>query len=110
MSENSGSPLAVIIAKAERGEFLEAEREACAYLDRHPDEEMAWSALGYSQLQQRRVREAAATYREVVTRFPDNPLHWNNLGTAKRQNGELREAEEAYAKALQLQPDNPQDR
>lgn len=108
MSENLGPLLAEIVAKAERGEFPQAEREARAYLDWHPDEEMAWSVLGYSQLQQRRVHEAVATYQEVVKRFPGNPLHWNNLGTAKRHSGELREAEAAYAKALQLQPDNPQ--
>ena len=102
------SQLAEIVAKAERGEFARAERAARDYLDRRPGEEMAWSVLGYSQLRQRRTREAAATYLQAARRFPENPLHWNNLGTARRQSGEMREAEEAYAKALRLQPDNPQ--
>jgi Flp pilus assembly protein TadD len=102
------SQLAEIVAKAERGEFARAGRAARDYLDRRPGEEMAWSVLGYSQLRQRRTREAAATYLQAARRFPENPLHWNNLGTARRQSGEMREAEEAYAKALRLQPDNPQ--
>ncbi|TAN06059.1 MAG: sulfotransferase family protein [Rhodanobacteraceae bacterium] len=108
MSENLSGPLDALVAKAERGEFLQAECAARDYLARRPDDEMAWSVLGYSQLQQRRVSEAAETYQEIVKRFPGNPLHWNNLGTARRQNGELHDAEKAYAKALQLQPDNPQ--
>lgn len=108
MPPNLRSQLAELVAKAERGEFSQAERGARDYLGRQPGEELAWDVLGYSQLQQRRTREAAATYEEAVRRFPGNPLYWNNLGTAKRQSGELREAEEAYAKALQLQPDNPQ--
>ena len=108
MSLDLRSQLADLYAKAERGEFSQAEREAREYLDRQPDEEVAWNVLGYSQLQQRHMREAAATYQEAVKRFPGNPLYWNNLGTARRQSGELREAEEAYAKALQLQPGNPQ--
>ncbi len=106
MSDNSKPVLAEIVAVAQRGEFSQAERAARDYIDRQPGNEMAWSVLGYSLLQQRRVDEAVATYRELVKRFPDNPLHWNNLGTAKRQKGDFREAEEAYAKALQLQPDS----
>lgn len=106
MSENLSATLAEIIAKAERGDFSQAENAAREYIDKRPDEEMAWSAMGYSQLQQRRLREAIATYQEMVNRFPDNPMNWNNLGTAMRHNGDLQKAEEAYAKALELRPRN----
>lgn len=108
MSDNSRSSIADIVAMAERGAFPQAEKEARDYLVRRPGEEMAWSVLGFSLLQQRRVHEAAETYQQVIARFPGNALHWNNLGTAKRQDGDLRGAEEAYAKALQLQPDTPE--
>lgn len=106
----SASPLptvAQLVAQAESGAFVQAERNARAYLDRHPGEEMAWSVLGLSLLQQGHAREAAVTYRQATRRFPSNPLHWNNLGTAARQDGQLREAEQAYERALQLQPDSP---
>lgn len=108
MSGHFQSSIEDIVAMVERGSFVQAEREARAYLDRQPAEEMAWSALGFSLLNQNRASQAAEVYQQATRRFPDNPLHWNNLGTASRQDGKLREAEQAYVKALQLQPDNPQ--
>lgn len=108
MSGHFQSSIEDIVAMVERGSFVQAEREARAYLDRQPAEEMAWSALGFSLLNQNRAGQAAEVYQQATRRFPGNPLHWNNLGTASRQDGKLREAEQAYVKALQLQPDNPQ--
>lgn len=108
MRDNPARSIADIVAKVEHGEFALAEQEARDYLGRQPDEEMAWSVLGFSLLQQGRTREAAATYAEASRKFPGNPLHWNNLGTAQRQGGQLREAEAAYLRAVQLHPDNPQ--
>ena len=108
MRDNPARSIADIVATAEHGEFAMAEQEARAYLGRQPDDELAWSVLGFSLLQQGRAREAAAAYEEASRKFPGNPLHWNNLGTARRQSGRLREAEAAYVRALQLQPDNSQ--
>ena len=108
MSGDSETATSNMVALAERGAFGEAERAARECVTRRPDEELAWSVLGFSLLQQQRVREATEIYQQAATRFPGNPLHWNNLGTAMRRNGQLREAEQAYARALQLQPDNPQ--
>ena len=108
MSGDSETATLNMVALAERGAFGEAERAARECVTRQPDEEQAWSVLGFSLLQQRRTREAAEIYQQAAARFPGNPLHWNNLGTAMRRNGQLRDAEQAYAKALQLQPDNPQ--
>src|SRR6185312_10009317 len=107
MRDNPARSIADIVATAEHGEFAMAEQEARAYLGRQPDDELAWSVLGFSLLQQGRAHEAAAAYEEASRKFPGNPLHWNNLGTACRQSGRLREAEAAYVRALQLQ-DNPQ--
>jgi len=108
MCDDSETATSNMVALAERGAFSEAERAARECVTRQPDEELAWSVLGFSLLQQQRTREATETYQQAAKRFPGNPLHWNNLGTAMRRNGQLRDAEQAYAKALQLQPDNPQ--
>ncbi|MBU6476428.1 MAG: sulfotransferase [Xanthomonadaceae bacterium] len=108
MSGDSETATSNMVALAERGAFGEAERVARECVTRQPDEEQAWSVLGFSLLQQQRAREAAEIYQQAAARFPGNPVHWNNLGTAMRRNGQLRDAEQAYARALQLQPDNPQ--
>lgn len=108
MPDTSPPSIADITDVLNQGWLVEAERMARDYLRREPGQEMAWSILGFSLLQQKRPLEAVKAYLQATMRFPGNPQHWNNLGTARRQEGLFREAEEAYAEALRLQPDNPQ--
>jgi predicted O-linked N-acetylglucosamine transferase (SPINDLY family) len=68
----------------------------------------AWNEQGIKLIEQGRLHEALASFREAVHLRPDNAEALNNLGAALKLQEQFDEAIARYRKALQLKPDFPE--
>ncbi len=59
-------------------------------------------------MEQRRLEEAAASYRQALRLKPDYAEAHNNLGVVLKELGQLDEAVASYQQALRLKPDYAQ--
>ncbi len=69
-----------------------------------PEDVTLHLALGNAYAMNRRLREAADQYKEVLRIYPESKSALNNLGSVYRAMGKSNEALEAYRKALKLDP------
>ena len=69
-----------------------------------PEDVTLHLALGNAYAMNRRLREAAAQYKDVLRIYPESKSALNNLGSVYRAMGKQNEALEAYRKALKLDP------
>jgi arylsulfatase A-like enzyme/Flp pilus assembly protein TadD len=82
--------------------------EAIAIADeiirRNPENVRAFSVRGQALLTQKRYREAAIAFEEVVTRSPTIAIHRCDLGLSLSGAGEPAKAEAEWRKAIELEP------
>lgn len=69
-----------------------------------PEDVTLHLALGNAYAMNRRLREAADQYKEVLRIYPESKSALNNLGSVYRAMGKPNEALEAYRKALKVDP------
>lgn len=87
------------------GQLALAEIQATALSARYPKSPAVLNLLGMCQQGQGKLREAAATFRRILTLDPGiAELHFN-LGAIHTQLNDAKAAMASYRKALQLKPD-----
>ncbi|MEP7156941.1 MAG: tetratricopeptide repeat protein [Betaproteobacteria bacterium] len=93
------SHLATLFSKSRFSEMEQAARELCA---QHPDNGLAWKALGTALAAQGREADAIVPMEEAVSLLPDDVEAHVSLGIALRDLGRLDDAAAIYRRALQL--------
>jgi len=86
------------------GELVRALSELESYLDRYPQDDLAWTIMGNLLEDKNLDNEAELAYQEALRLNPDNFQATNALGVIHRKKGDYDKAMEFYQKALVLQP------
>ena len=85
-------------------DYQAAETRYKAAIAANPAKPRAYHRLGYLYLNQQRLDEAIAQFREYVRYAPDDPNSHDSLGEALLEKGAYDEALQEYAKALAMNP------
>ncbi len=98
-----------VVGEAKRlighNEFAKARDMLEPWLETHPDDGSAWSALGAAEFSLGNLEKARGATEKATLLRPDNALDWCNLGTTLRKSGLYEQAETAQRCALELDPD-----
>jgi len=86
------------------GQFHSAETQALALLAQYPKSLGLLNLLGMSQQAQGKLRDAAASFRKMLSLDPNVAEIHFNLGAINTELGDLKAALACYRKALQLKP------
>ena len=82
-------------------DFLRAEKDAQAAIDRNPKAHPAYNTLGQVYLAQERFTEAADVYGRALDLAPDYALYYYHLGLAQYRLGQYDPAADSLASATQ---------
>jgi tetratricopeptide (TPR) repeat protein len=103
--EQASRELGLVLARL--GRAREGIPRLEAYRDRHPEEGLAWYALGFAYMQAERPADAERALRRAIAIGPPNPVWHRDLGSVLAARGEDAEARREYATALKINPENP---
>ena len=93
------------LLKQRRGDGEAALQLMKRSIDSAPGYAWMWNNLGNVLVEQQRVDEALAAYRQCVALDPEAADALSNLGALHRKCGRLTEAEESCRRAVELKPD-----
>jgi DNA-binding SARP family transcriptional activator/Tfp pilus assembly protein PilF len=93
-----------IQAAGSRGNRAEAMKLLRAYLTEFPDDQRAWTQLGYEAFRSRSPREALAAYESAANIRPLRAADWTNVASAYATLGLNDSTLVAYARAFALDP------
>jgi serine/threonine-protein kinase len=94
-----------IQAAGSRGSRLEAMRLLRALLTQYPDDQRAWTQLGYEAFRSGSLREALAAYETAARIRPLRASDWTNVASTYSVLGVNDSALVAYGRAFALDPD-----
>lgn len=77
-----------------------------AYIDRNPDNEMAYYHLGRAYSESNQINQAIATYEKIISINPEFPHSYKALGLIYEYQSQPEKAATYYSTALNLEPDN----
>ncbi len=89
----------------DQGQFKEAVELLESWVEHHPKEASAWSALGAAYFELEDFEAALPAARRAVDLDPDNARAWCNFGTVLRKLGRSQEARQAQRTSLSIEPD-----
>jgi Flp pilus assembly protein TadD len=95
------------ILAEQSGDFVQSERWLDQVLSYQPGHRGARFALANLRLRQRRPRDAATMFEQLVREDPSDVSAYVNLGAALDVLGDRAGAEAAYRSALQIEPNDP---
>lgn len=103
--EQASRELGLVLAR--QGRAAEGLERLERYRDAHPQEGLAWYALGFAYMQLERPEDAERALREAIRLGPPNAVWHRDLGSVLAARGAHDAARVMYAKALELNPENP---
>ncbi len=92
-------------ARAKQGIYDEWVRQSFAALAQLSPGRYAKAEVGAPQVDDARLADAEASFRQAAAAVPANPVADNELGIVERRLGKFSDAEAAYRMALEAQPD-----
>lgn len=102
------NPAEVYLKKAEesmaREDFEDAERQLIRAIEKDPNSQPAYEALGKMYMAQKKFEDAIDTYKYLIKHFPDNDGYFSSLGQAYHNQKLYDQAIEVYERAIELNP------
>ncbi len=86
------------------GDPASAAEELAQYLQSHPDNEMAWTMLGYVRRELYESEGAEAAFKQALELNARSAQAWNGLGLVAEEMGEGERAMASYENAVEIDP------
>jgi tetratricopeptide (TPR) repeat protein len=89
-----------------QGDTRAAIDELEQYLESHPDNDLAWTYLGYANLDVDAYEDAEAAYNRAIEINPQRYQAWTGLGILNYRLDDNDRAAKCYERALEIYPDD----